>query len=289
MSRFPARIGASRELVRVLVIWALVSAVCTPLIVIFLGPRLPPGTMTEQAGGQSWDNTVMTGVIAPIVFLVLICFGYALYSFRHRGGAVLEDGPPLRGHTGTIVLWIIGTFAVVLFLAGWGTFELFPGERGAGGGQGPNPLAIATPHGAKHALPVQVIGQQWAWTFRFPTYGGVETTQLELPRGKLVEFHVTSLDVVHSFWAPKLGVKADAVPGNDNVAFVQATRTGPFEIRCAELCGIWHGHMYLAARVATPAAFVGWISGQQTRWSAATKGLPPYSRVYFPKPLRRAG
>jgi cytochrome c oxidase subunit 2 len=76
-----------------------------------------------------------------------------------------------------------------------------------------------------------VIGQQWLWTFRYPTYGGVETTKLELPVNREIEFHVTSLDVVHSFWAIELGVKADAVPGADNIAFVKPTRLG--SSRCA--------------------------------------------------------
>ena len=62
------------------------------------------------------------------------------------------------------------------------------------------------PHGAAPALQVQVIGQQWAWTFRYPGYGGVETPQLALPAGRLVELHVTSLDVNHSL----LGVSSSA-------------------------------------------------------------------------------
>ena len=68
----------------------------------------------------------------------------------------------------------------------------------------------------------------------------------------MVEFHVTSLDVIHSFWAYKLGVKADANPGVDNIAFVKPTKLESFNVRCAELCGIWHGYMSNAGRVVTP-------------------------------------
>ncbi len=60
----------------------------------------------------------------------------------------------------------------------------------------------------------------------------------------MVELHVTSLDVIHSFWAYQLGVKADANPGVDNIAFVKPTKDQTFEVRCAELCGIWHGYMF---------------------------------------------
>ena len=175
----------------------------------------------------------------------------------------------------------------MIALAVVGTFELVGPAKGAGGGQGPSPLAV--PKGAKSALQVQVIGQQWAWTFRYPGYRGVETPQLSIPAGRLVELHVTSLDVNHSFWAYQLGVKADAIPGSDNVAFVTPRHTGSFEIRCAELCGLWHGHMHNTGVVMTPAAFATWIRGQQVANAPATKTLPPYSRHYFPDPLRRAG
>jgi cytochrome c oxidase subunit 2 len=136
---------------------------------------------------------------------------------------------------------------------------------------------------------VQVIGQQWAWTFRYPAYGAVETAQFAIPADRIVELHVTSLDVNHSFWAIQLGVKADAIPGTDNVAFVRPRHTGTFEIRCAELCGLWHGHMQNTGTVMSPTAFAVWIRGQVAANAPATKVLPPYSTHYFPEPFRRAG
>ena len=76
---------------------------------------------------------------------------------------------------------------------------------------------------------MQVIAQQWAFTYRYPTYGGVETTHLVLPVEQTIEFHVTSLDVIHSFWAYQLGVKADANPDVDNVVFVKPTKRQTFD------------------------------------------------------------
>ena len=75
-------------------------------------------------------------------------------------------------------------------------------------------------------LQVQVIGQQWVWTYRYPQFGGMESSELMLPVGMPVTFHVTSLDVIHSFWAYQLGVKADANPGVDNVAYMTPKATG---------------------------------------------------------------
>ena len=132
-----------------------------------------------------------------------------------------------------------------------------------------------------------MIAQEWAFTYRYPGYGGVETPHLVLPVDTTVEFHVTSLDVIHSFFAYRLGVKADANPGVDNIAFVKPTKQESFSIRCSELCGIWHGYMFDTGRVVSPAAFKTWINHQQTVFAPATHYLPPYSTSYFPDPTVR--
>jgi cytochrome c oxidase subunit II len=280
VSRIPAHAR------RILAMWLASNAVAIPLIVLVLGPHLPPGDMTPEASDQTSANIVMTAVCAPIVLLVLVYFGYAFVVFRARGGAI-EDGAPVRGHAPTQTLWLVLTSAAVLALAVWGSLVLVVSAHGAGGGQGPNPVAL--PAGYRQALQVQVIGQQWNWTYRFPGYGGLETAHLELPADQLVEFHVTSLDVTHSFWAYELGVKADAVPGVDNIAFVHPHRLGSFSIRCAELCGLWHGHMFQTGEVVSGGDFKAWISGEQRAEALNQKYLPPYSGHYFPEPQRRAG
>ena len=154
---------------------------------------------------------------------IVVYFLYAVVAFRKRGQE-LEDGAPIKGHGPTQTLWIVLSSALVLALAIWGSLVLVVSAHGAGGGQGPKP--INPPSGSAQALQVQVIGQQWAWTYRYPASRGLETAELELPADTLVEFHVTSLDVTHSFWAYELGVKADAVPGADNVAYVHTHRLG---------------------------------------------------------------
>lgn len=267
---------------RVVVAWIALSLVATPIVAFVLGPSLPPGNGSAQATEQVFDNTWITAIVTPVICLLIVFFVYALSQFRHTGGQ-LVDGPPLRHDNRIQVLWIAITAVVVMFLAGFGSYELL--QNGAGGGQGPNPIAV--PSGQK--LQVQVIGQQWAWTFRYPAYGGVETAQIAIPVNRVVAFHVTSLDVNHSFWAIQLGVKADAIPGTDNVAFVRARHTGTFEIRCAELCGLWHGHMHNTGVVMTQAGFARWIRGEVVANAPATKVLPPFATHYYPEPLRRAG
>jgi cytochrome c oxidase subunit 2 len=136
---------------------------------------------------------------------------------------------------------------------------------------------------AGHALQVQVIAQQWYFTYRYADYGGVESLHLMLPVDANVVLHVTSTDVLHSFWAYQLGVKADANPGVDNITYVTTEHTGAFSVRCAELCGIWHGNMSdESGAVVTQDAFATWIYDLQKSESGLT--LPPYAPGYFPSP-----
>ncbi len=79
------------------------------------------------------------------------------------------------------------------------------------------------------------------------------------------------------------------MPGVDNVAFVHTGRPGSFSIRCAELCGLWHGHMYQTGKVVGAPAFGAWMAAEQKAEALNNKYLPPYSLYYFPEPQRRAG
>ncbi len=270
---------------RVVLWWLGASIVCTPLVVLVLAPGLPPGNGTVESSGQVVDNTVLLGVSTPVALAVLVYFIYAIIVFRERAPAAVVDGPPIRGNAKVQGWWLVVTTGIVLFLAGYGTIRLL--ADGAGGGQGPNP--IAAPAGSSNALQVQVIAQQWKFTFRWPGYGGVETPQLVLPAHRTIEFHVTSLDVIHSFWAYQLGVKADANPGIDNVAYV--TTKGPltFNVHCAELCGVWHGYMFQTGHVVSQARFASWIAQQRVQFAPVTKSLGPYSKTYQPAPTARGG
>jgi cytochrome c oxidase subunit II len=263
-------------------LWILASVIATPLVVLLIGPILPPGSGTVQAQGHRTDHTVLLGAATPVLLLVVLYLIYAIVAFRQPTGGALE-GPAIRGDARLQTTWLVVTSVLVLILAAYGTIRLE--QDGAGSGSGPSPLVV--PKGKK--LQVQVIAQQWEFTYRWPEYGGVETPHLELPVGQTVEMHVTSLDVIHSFWAYQLGVKADANPGVDNVAFVKPTKEETFEVRCSELCGIWHGAMFDHGHVVSQAAFDTWIAEQQSKRAAATKVLPPYRKTYLPEPLRRGG
>ncbi len=268
---------------RFMTIWIVASLIALPLVIFLLGPILPPGNGSAQATGHVTDNTVLLAMATPVLLLVVIYLIYSTISFRQPPGGVLE-GPAVRGDAKLQTAWLIITSVLVLSLAAYGTVRL-EGDNGAGSGSGPSPLT--RPKG--NVLPVQVIAQQWAFTYRYPTYGGVETTHLYLPVNQMIELNVTSIDVIHSFWAYQLGVKADANPQVNNIAFVKPTLEETFDVRCAELCGIWHGYMFDKGHVVSQAAFETWIHEQQANFAPATKALPPYSKTYLPEPTRRGG
>jgi cytochrome c oxidase subunit 2 len=270
---------------RIFLIWFVLAAIATPAVAVGLGPHLPPGDATVQAANQQVINTILLSLVTPIVLGVAVYVFYVLVVFRDRSDG-RADAAVMRGNRRVTTLWILGTAAIVAFVVPYGTWQWMGPGVGSGSAQGPDP--IARPSGKP--LEVQVIGQQWQFTYRYPSYGGVETQELVIPAGRYVEFHVTSLDVNHSFWAIGLGVKADAVNGADNVDFVKAPEPGSFAIRCAELCGLWHGQMYQKrARVVSGDAFSQWIAQQVDQSRDVVGYLPPYAHTYFPQPFYRGG
>jgi len=281
----PAKAEPNHAL-RIFLIW-IVLALAADLVIWFVWyPHLPPGDMTSSAQRQQFDIAVLAVAGAPVMLFVWIYFGYALINWRRRKGDD-EDGPSIFGHTGVQATFIAGTSVIVLAAFVFGTVELIV-PAGAGAGQGPDP--VWKPAG-NNLLQVQVIGQQWTFSYRYPQFGGMETTDLVLPLNRPVEFHVTSLDVIHSFWPYLLGVKADANPNVDNVAYTTAKQTGRFVIRCNELCGIWHGAMFNFGRVTTPTAFQTWAQATELAEHRAgmLAALPPYALTYDPTVIPQLG
>ena len=274
-----------------------VLALAADLVIWFAWyPHMPPGRMSDSAKHQQFDIAVLAISAAPVIIFVLVYFIYAIVVWRARPGDD-SDGAPIYGHVKVQATWIIATSAIVLWLFVFGTVELVI-PYGAGAGEGPSPIwkpagtqsATWTP-GANDMLQVQVIGQQWTFTYRYPQFGGMESTELMLPVDTPVTFHVTSLDVIHSFWAYQLAVKADANPQVDNVAYVTPKHLGSVTVRCNELCGIWHGAMFNYGHVVSQSAFESWASGVQAKEQAdgLLAALPPYTLTYDPTVVPQLG
>lgn len=112
-------------------------------------------------------------------------------------------------------------------------------------------------------LVVEVVARQWYWEFRYLDGDGATRAAsidaLALPLGRMVEFRITSEDVIHSFWIPRLGGKVDAIPGRSNRLRLRADRAVPLRGQCAEFCGLEHAHMFFPVRVLDDAAFAAWL------------------------------
>jgi cytochrome c oxidase subunit 2 len=270
--------------IRLAIIWVILSAIG---ILAALQINFPPYDNSVQGADQSKTMTLMTALAMPVFIGVVLMLVYSAIVFRRRGPE-LVDGPPMLGNTPVQVAWIGISAIVVLLLAVVGITTLaanssaqtVPGQSGS--------LTSGSASGQGAELQVQVIAQQWYFTYRYADYGGVESTHLYLPVNRPVELHVTSLDIIHSFWAYQLGVKADANPGVDNVFHVTPQKTGSFQVRCAELCGIWHGEMTDSeGRVVSQSEFDAWIAQQQQDYAAIQKAVPSYAPYYFPEPLTK--
>jgi cytochrome c oxidase subunit II len=282
----PSSPAEPRHGMRIFLIWLPLAVVADLLIWFVWYPHFPPGRMSSSAQHQQFDIAVMAVMCAPVLLFVWTYGAYAVINWRQRPGDE-EDGPPIHGNVRIQATWIAATAVIVLGLFVFGTVELIV-PAGAGAGEGPAP--IWKPN-TTNMLEVQVIGQQWAFTYRYPQFGGMESTDLLLPDNRWVEFHVTSLDVIHSFWAYKLGVKADANPGVDNVAYTKPQEMGTFRVQCNELCGLWHGAMYNYGHVVTPAAFQAWASAMQFKEAntGILSALPPYATTYDPTVVPQLG
>ena len=111
-------------------------------------------------------------------------------------------------------------------------------------------------HPGQAPVRIEATARQWQWEFRYP---GSETAlslnELHIPAGRPVDFTVTSGDVIHSFWIPRLGGKIDAIPGHINTIRLLAERPGHFGGICAEFCGEGHAVMRFAVEAHEPQRF----------------------------------
>ncbi|MEZ4316937.1 MAG: cytochrome C oxidase subunit II [Myxococcota bacterium] len=113
---------------------------------------------------------------------------------------------------------------------------------------------------------LRVVSQQWAWTFHHEGPDGelgtpddiVLVDELHIEVGKTYHWHLESLDVLHSFSIPTMRFKQDAIPGRVNTGWFTPTKTGEYDVQCAEMCGIGHGAMGARVFIHTPEDYELW-------------------------------
>ncbi|CAN5272759.1 cytochrome c oxidase subunit II [soil metagenome] len=127
--------------------------------------------------------------------------------------------------------------------------------------------AVAQPPSAP-ALTVAVTGHRWWWEIRYsdanhPDRVVTTANQLVIPTGVPVRIELTSGDVIHDFWVPKLGPKMDMIPGRTNVTWLEARDPGTYRGQCAEYCGLEHARMAFEVSAMPPGEFARWIEAER--------------------------
>lgn len=230
-----------------LMITAVLSSACsTPLSVLD-----PAGIGAAEAAYLWWG---ISGFFSVIFIAVVVAWIYAI-----RRGPMPDEQ---RGTTGSDSaraqkhqqMWIIGGGIVlpVLSITLLLIVGIPAGNRMAGAGSD-----------SAAALNIEVTGHQWWWDVRYPDALVTLRDEIHIPAGTPIRLTLTSADVIHSFWVPRIGQKLDMIPGHTNELFLQATEPGVYPGICAEFCGLAHAHMTFSLHVHTPEDFAAWLTAQQ--------------------------
>jgi cytochrome c oxidase subunit 2 len=115
-------------------------------------------------------------------------------------------------------------------------------------------------------LTLQVAAHQWWWGVRYLGANGEPTfttaNEIHIPIGQPVRVELSSTDVIHSFWVPKLAGKMDVIPGVTNVTWIEASSPGRYRGQCGEYCGLQHARMAFYVIADAPADFAAWRAHQ---------------------------
>tara|TARA_B110000467_G_scaffold47554_1_gene43613 strand:- start:18 stop:845 length:828 start_codon:yes stop_codon:yes gene_type:complete len=222
------------------------------------------------------DNMIsLTFWITGFVYVVILLFvAYCVYKFRYREGRVAAYEPENNKlETWLTVLTSLGVAALLApGLVVWFQFVTVPED----------------------ATEVEVVGQQWSWSFRLPGADGklgtadnrlisddnilginpedpygqddivIDGDDLHLAVGQPVKMLLRSVDVLHNFYVPEFRAKMDMVPGMITYYWMEPTRVGTYDVLCAELCGTGHAYMRGTVLIDTNEDYVLWISEQTT-------------------------
>jgi cytochrome c oxidase subunit 2 len=251
-----------------------------------------PGALNRGPGAPSGTAFVNTNIFEPVstpsrevhslsLFVLLITGGIwvgvsglliiALVRYRCRQGETSEP-PQVFGSTQIELAWTIipVLLVTVLFL---GTARVI--------------FAIQDAPKPADALDVIVIGHQFWWEYRYPQYGIVTANELHVPLSTkehpLPTFlKLTSADVMHSYWVPRLGGKTDVLPNRVNEMWFDPNVPGVYLGQCAQFCGPEHAKMLLRVYVDPPDKFAAWIKAQQQTQPELNRVQGPGSRAQGP-------
>ena len=217
-----------------------------------------PDPASRQAGRIDFVFWFVTAICIAIFALVAAVIVYSLVKFRVRADDD-SDGPPIHGHTGLEIVWTAIPAALVTAISIVSAVVLAKNEDIPHASAASDPLK---------PLVVNVIAQQFFWTFKYPAFHDVVSPTLKVPVNTPVELRITSVDVNHSFWVPEWSQKLDAVPGSITTLPVTPDKKGHFPVECTEFCGLGHALMNSTAEVTSSKDFLAWAKGQEKKAAA---------------------
>ncbi|HEV2392569.1 MAG TPA: cytochrome c oxidase subunit II [Verrucomicrobiae bacterium] len=187
---------------------------------------------------------IVLGVCAVILTIVTGLITWSLLRFRGRA-----DSPEPRQTFGSVpveVAWTLIPLLVVICL-----FVLTA-----------RAMNQSDPLPAQLRADLVITGHQWWWEARYPNSGVVAANEIHIPAGARWLVRLEAADVIHDFWAPRLGRKMDMIPGHPNYIWLEAQRPGTYSGACAEYCGAQHSWMRFSVIAQPPGAFEQWQQEQ---------------------------
>jgi cytochrome c oxidase subunit 2 len=222
-------------------------AAAAALLVSGCGGPFPQSAL-DPASDFAWKlQDLFQGIFiwAVVVFVVVeAALLVAIFRFRERRG-----GPATRvvhGNTLLEISWTLAPALVLMMIAVPTIRTIWEVDRPP----------------VREAIVVEVTGHQWWWEVRYPDLGIFTANELHVPVGETVDVRLTSADVIHSFWLPRLGGKRDALPGHETRLWFTVDSAGTYLGQCAEFCGLSHALMKMRLVAEEPQAFEQWVAGQ---------------------------
>lgn len=171
---------------------------------------------------------------------------YVVFRFRARGN--LSHVPKqIHGNTALEIIWTLIPIIILAFVA-------VPTVRAA--------FATHRPPTEANEV-IRAVGHQWWFAFEYPNAGFTTASEVVIPVGEPVLVELTSNDVIHSFWVPKLAGKMDVMPGRINTMWLLAEEEGTYYGQCAEFCGTSHAEMRFRVHAVSREAYDAWVKERQ--------------------------